>query len=460
MYFENGDAVYPIEDDVLVRVAVSFNGARRATTFPFTGLVDGDVLTMMSKAFTTTHHGETDTQEGVPVIQGTGFDEQWQYRCVWDHNQDDASYQPAVWVDDEHVKCAEFPPAEWSGERLQVQYDGGEQFNIHIHLEFKLASQGDDAWRYLEFADGGDGPTFPYDFGRCTDDIQNGGEYLVDCGNRAGCGRCPGDSIGEDGQCDGKDECQGEMQCADGKCIKRLGELYSGETQSTCKGAYDNGGTTTGLYQLTDGPDKLVWCEQEMVGGGWTLIAKLPSGDVGHWMHGGNAWTTGRAAFGSITSTGEYRNEGGSNRHNDFKSAKANNMRFSQVLTSFGSYNNHRGHVHNVGGHKHLWELVNSRTNHAGPGRGWFQGWGAKYNGNGHCWSEQPHCNHNGWNMRTSHDRCRFGWTGNNEGNCNSNDSGFGFGCQIRYRGGWSSGWRSAWHCNLNILRTGWIWVR
>ena len=30
--------------------------------------------------------------------------------------------------------CASFPPAEWSGSRLQAQYDGGEQFNIHTLL--------------------------------------------------------------------------------------------------------------------------------------------------------------------------------------------------------------------------------------------------------------------------------------------------------------------------------------
>ena len=142
------------------------------------------------------HEGDVNALSGVPRIQGTGFVPDMEYLCIWEHAAS-GEYTPdtssavtldAHWVDSETIECDDIPPASFSEGRLDAQHaDGGDAFLITITLAARRLSGVEQ----IEWSPSGvDAPAWRYDNARCIDGIKNGGEYEVDCGNRAGCGRC------------------------------------------------------------------------------------------------------------------------------------------------------------------------------------------------------------------------------------------------------------------------------
>ena len=61
--------------------------------------------------------------------------------------------------------------------------------------------------------------------------------------------------------------------------------------------------------------------------------------------------------------------------------------------------------------------------------------------------------------MNGGYQAARFGWSGNNEGDCNTNDSCIGFGCRCRYCSPYDTAAGASNSCN-NGKGNGYIYIR
>jgi hypothetical protein len=68
----------------------------------------------------------------------------------------------------------------------------------------------------------------------------------------------------------------------------------------------------------------------------------------------------------------------------------------------------------------------------------------------------QPNCNRTGINANGAYDGARIGWTGNNENDCNTNDSSVGFGCM----GGEVGAGARTWSPSTSYFGYGTLWVK
>jgi hypothetical protein len=325
----------------------------------------------------------------------------------------------------------------------------------------------DAGYTQIAYTDEGVGPEVRYDFTHCIDGIQNLGEIGVDCGKDSGCGFCEEGSLDVDDVCDRNADCnpkkaQGGCQPnGDGVkvCLDREGLPYSGADAGSCQEVLDQGGTENGLYLIKNGnfPDGLYWCEQNKANGGWMLHAKIPNKQDACWHYDGACWPSDDSSQLGRNRAPETRDEY-TQPGWDHVSPAWNKQGFTQVMFALAAPEHFR--VRNVGATNKMWDIVNGQTNWKGPGRDFFWSWMKDAISSTAC-NWQPHCNANGWNMRVSSNGCRFGWSGNNENQCSSNDSAMGFGCFSQHAGKVAAGFT----CNNGDVNGpkntgGWILVR
>jgi len=237
--------------------------------------------------------------------------------------------------------------------------------------------------------------------------------------------------------------------------------LTAGNAASSAKAIYDYGNRTNGVYWLNHGSgayQTYCWIDENS-GGGYHLVGKIGSSNpTDEWGWSGSYWNTS-----SPQSSGNLENlndNTGVNRgyyeyilQTGFRMGLHSSV--PAVVTNYLSEPKSgqvaRYYFNNSGASQ------NGRSNFkswiAGAGNNFDNGFNSNYD------SCQPNCNSTGFYNSTSSSNTRWGTTGNNEGDCQSNDSVLGFGgtasgCNLASGG-------QATHCStFNRFAIGYIFVQ
>ncbi|MBM4353381.1 MAG: hypothetical protein FJ109_06215 [Deltaproteobacteria bacterium] len=191
---------------------------------------------------------------------------------------------------------------------------------------------------------------------------------------------------------------------------------------------------------LADPPYK-AWCD--MAGGGWTLVLKA-NGETTLW-YGAAYWTDN-----SLLNEAQPSTTPGNSKYAAFLKVKVTEMKgcldglcYSKAFDGTKAAREiFAGGQDTVGGH---------------PG---FQ--------DGPNWSTQPNCKNYGINTPWNYQQTRFGYTANQEGDCNSNDTAIGFGLGqtpdpvegSRHGAGYLCLSSNCSKGNVNTGANGFLWVR
>ena len=111
---------------------------------------------------------EQETVQGVPVAFGAGFPKYGKYKCRWSHAHEDSqttAVLDAKWMDEEHIKCGQFPPKTFSAARADAQSkDGSKVFMVRVQPMIGLTNPDKQGakmvYEPIEYADKSNGPSF------------------------------------------------------------------------------------------------------------------------------------------------------------------------------------------------------------------------------------------------------------------------------------------------------------
>ena len=206
------------------------------------------------------------------------------------------------------------------------------------------------------------------------------------------------------------------------------GEVASSAAASA-KEIYDSGNRTNGVYWLNHGSgayQTYCWIDANS-GGGYHLVGKIGSNNPSEWRWSGSYWNTSseqNAAnlqnIGDNTGVNrgyyEYTLQTGFRMalHSSAPSVISNYLTESKSGQVARYYFNNNGSSQNGRNDFKNWI--------SGAGSGFDNGFNSNYD------SCQPNCNATGFSNSTASSNTRWGTTGNNENDCNSNDSCIGFG--------------------------------
>ena len=199
---------------------------------------------------------------------------------------------------------------------------------------------------------------------------------------------------------------------------------------ASAKALYDTGNRTNGTYYLTSSSgtyQTYCWIDANS-GGGYHLVGKISTSNPSVWHYGGSRWTASSAA--NETNLQTIADNEGVNR-GYYEYSLQTGFRMALHYTAPSSITNYLSESKTGQVAKYYFtqsansvSTQNSRANFIS----WFQGAGndggfiTNFNNN------QPNCNHRGFNATTSSSSIRWGISGNNENDCNTNDSTIGFG--------------------------------
>lgn len=235
---------------------------------------------------------------------------------------------------------------------------------------------------------------------------------------------------------------------------------------SSAKALFDTGNRTNGVYWLDHGSGSYqtyCWIDSNS-GGGFHLVAKIDDSSPSAWYYGGQRWTTttevNPAHLLNLNDTEgvnrgyyQYKLQSGfrmalhvptptviSNYLFEGKSGKTAKEYFTDSAGTHGTSNSRNNFLNWL----------------AGAGTNFDNGFVTNMN------NHQPNCNHRGFNAVTATSSTRWGISGNNENDCNSNDSTIGFGCFHSINGTFSnaSGGRSTHALNTTRYAIGYIFVQ
>lgn len=208
------------------------------------------------------------------------------------------------------------------------------------------------------------------------------------------------------------------------------GELES-TAASSAKAIYDSGNRTNGVYWLKHGSNAAYraycWIDANS-GGGYHLVGKIGSNNpTGEWGWSGSYWNT--SSEGNASNLETINDNTGVNRgyyqytlqtgfrmalHSSVPSAITNYLSESKSGQVARYYFNNQSSSQNARSNFKSWL--------AGAGNNFDNGFNSNYD---NC---QANCNSSGFHNSTNSSNTKWGTTGNNENDCNSNDSCIGFG--------------------------------
>ena len=207
----------------------------------------------------------------------------------------------------------------------------------------------------------------------------------------------------------------------------QLGEDASNPA-SSAKEIYESGNRTNGVYWLKHGGNAAYqaycWIDAQS-GGGYILAGKIASNNPSIWQWNGSNWNS--------SSDVDAANCQNLNNNNGLNQAWYNYT--LQTGFRMGLHSSAPSVVTNYlseskTGNTARWFLTNSGSSQNGRNnfKSWLSGAGLDNGFNSNYDSGQANCNSTGFVNSTSSSNTRWGTTGNNENDCNSNDSCIGFG--------------------------------
>jgi len=194
-------------------------------------------------------------------------------------------------------------------------------------------------------------------------------------------------------------------------------------------------GSVDGVYTIAPGttmPFSAV-CDMTRDGGGWTLLLKAT--DKAILGYSASAWTDA-----SLLNATELNTQPGDAKYQSFLSLPVTTL---------------RGELDGFTYTKDFASMTPQKI-FAGSSDVAFDF--SNFNWGQSKWSTQPHCQIFGVNTPYEHARTRFGWSANEQGNCDNNDTAIGLGLMVESSGGSSHG--AGYEClvapcNQGIVNTG-----
>ena len=231
---------------------------------------------------------------------------------------------------------------------------------------------------------------------------------------------------------------------------------------SSAKQIYDSGQRTNGVYWLKHGSNAAYqtycWIDANS-GGGYHLVGKIGSNNpTTEWGWSGSYWNTSSEQNASYLQN--LNDNTGVNRgYYEYTLQTGFRMALHSTAPSVISNYLSEGKTGNTA--KHFFNTTGGSQNGRNDFKSWLAGAGSGFdNGfNSNYDSCQPNCNATGFYNSTVSSNTRWGTSGNNEANCDSNDSCIGFGgtasgCNLAAGG-------EATHCgNYDRFAIGYIFVQ
>ena len=202
----------------------------------------------------------------------------------------------------------------------------------------------------------------------------------------------------------------------------------SGNPASSAAAIYNTGNRTNGVYYLTSSSgayQTYCWIDANS-GGGYHLVGKIDRNNPSVWHYGGSRWTASGPA--NETNCQTLANNEGVNR-GYYEYTLTTGFRIGGHYSPPSSITNYLSESKSGQVAKYYFTNSNSTQNSRANFISWFQGAGndsgfiTNFNNN------QPNCNARGFNNTASQHAMRWGIAGNNENDCNTNDSTIGMGC-------------------------------
>lgn len=203
---------------------------------------------------------------------------------------------------------------------------------------------------------------------------------------------------------------------------------------SSAAAIYNTGNRTNGVYYLTSSSgtyQTYCWIDANS-GGGYHLVGKIDRSNPSVWHYGGSRWTASSPA--NETNCQTLANNEGVNR-GYYEYTLQTGFRIAAHYNPPANITNYLSESKSGQVAKYYFTNSGSTQNSRANFISWFQGAGndsgfiTNFNNN------QPNCNHRGFNATTSSSATRWGIAGNNENDCNTNDSTIGMG-GYHYNGG------------------------
>ena len=196
---------------------------------------------------------------------------------------------------------------------------------------------------------------------------------------------------------------------------------------SSAAAIYNTGNRTNGAYYLTSSSgtyQTYCWIDANS-GGGYHLVGKISNNNPSAWHYGGSRWSASSPANESNLQT--LANNEGVNR-GYYEYTLTTGFRIGAHYNAPSSITNYLSESKSGQNAKYYFNNSNSTQNSRANFISWFQGAGndsgfiTNFNNN------QPNCNARGFKNTGGTHALRWGIAGNNENDCNSNDSTIGMG--------------------------------
>ena len=184
---------------------------------------------------------------------------------------------------------------------------------------------------------------------------------------------------------------------------------------------------TNGIYYLNHGSgayQTYCWIDANS-GGGYHLVGKIDRNNPSVWHYGGSRWTASSPA--NETNCQTLANNEGVNR-GYYEYTLSTGFRIAAHYSPPANITNYLSESKSGQNAKYYFTNSNSTQNSRANFISWFQGAGndggfvTNFNNN------QPNCNARGFNSTGGSHAVRWGIAGNNENDCNTNDSTIGIG--------------------------------
>ena len=201
----------------------------------------------------------------------------------------------------------------------------------------------------------------------------------------------------------------------------------SGNPASSAAAIYNTGNRTNGVYYLTSSSgtyQTYCWIDANS-GGGYHLVGKISNNNPSSWHYGGSRWTASSPA--NETNCQTLANNEGVNR-GYYEYTLQTGFRIAAHYNVPANITNYLSESKSGQNAKYYFTNSNSTQNSRANFISWFQGAGndggfvTNFNNN------QPNCNARGFNSTGGSHAVRWGIAGNNENDCNTNDSTIGMG--------------------------------
>ena len=197
---------------------------------------------------------------------------------------------------------------------------------------------------------------------------------------------------------------------------------------SNAKQIYDTGNRLNGIYWLKHGSGSAYqaycWIDANS-GGGYQLVGKIDSGNPSAWRWSGSNWSATSAV--NESNCQDLNNTSGLNR-GYYEYTLVTGFRMGLHSSAVSTVTNYLSEAKTGNTAKHFFTNQSSCQNGRSNFKSWLSGAGLDNSFNSNYDAQQANCNSSGFANSTPSSNTRWGTTGNNEGDCNSNDSCIGFG--------------------------------